>query len=242
MKYAAVIFDLAGTLLDTIEDLADSMNAAQHGAGHAVHAIDAYRYFVGDGIENLVRRALPESARDEESVNRGKAAMEAEYNKRWNAKSRPYTGVPELLDELTQRQIPIAILSNKPEPFTLLAVNELLSPWTFFPIRGARPDTPRKPDPTGALVVAEELGVVPGKCLYLAGGFATAMAAGVAEELGVEPAKCLYLGDTDTDMKTAVGAGMYALGATWGFRLGEELLRTGAQTLLDEPMELLELL
>ena len=159
---------------------------------------------------------MPESARDEESVNRGKAAMEAEYNKRWNAKSRPYTGVPELLDELTQRQIPIAILSNKPEPFTLLAVNELLSPWTFFPIRGARPDTPRKPDPTGALVVAEEL--------------------------GVEPAKCLYLGDTDTDMKTAVGAGMYALGATWGFRLGEELLRTGAQTLLDEPMELLELL
>ncbi len=216
MKYAAVIFDLDGTLLDTIEDLADSMNAALQGEGHAVHAIDAYRYFVGDGIENLVRRALPESARDEESVNRGKAAMEAEYNKRWNAKSRPYTGVPELLDELTRRQIPTAILSNKPEPFTILAVNELLSPWTFFPIRGARPDTPRKPDPTGALVVAEEL--------------------------GVEPAKCLYLGDTDTDMKTAVGAGMYALGATWGFRLGEELLRTGAQTLLDEPMELLELL
>ena len=216
MKYAAVIFDLDGTLLDTIEDLADSMNAALQGEGHVAHAIDAYRYFVGDGIENLVRRALPESARDEESVNRGKAAMEAEYNKRWNAKSRPYTGVPELLDELTQRQIPIAILSNKPEPFTLLAVNELLSPWTFFPIRGARPDTPRKPDPTSALVVAEEL--------------------------GVEPAKCLYLGDTDTDMKTAVGAGMYALGATWGFRLGEELLRTGAQTLLDEPMELLELL
>ncbi len=216
MKYAAVIFDLDGTLLDTIEDLADSMNAALQGEGHAVHAIDSYRYFVGDGIENLVRRALPESARDEESVNRGKAAMEAEYNKRWNAKSRPYTGVPELLDELTQRQIPIAILSNKPEPFTLLAVNELLSPWTFFPIRGARPDTPRKPDPTGALVVAEEL--------------------------GVEPAKCLYLGDTDTDMKTAVGAGMYALGATWGFRPGEELLRTGAQILLDEPMELLELL
>ena len=216
MKYAAVIFDLDGTLLDTIEGLADSMNAALQGEGHAVHAIDTYRYFVGDGIENLVRRALPESARDEESVNRGKAAMESEYNKRWNAKSRPYTGVPELLDQLTQRQIPIAILSNKPEPFTLLAVNELLSPWTFFPIRGARPDTPRKPDPTSALVVAEEL--------------------------GVEPAKCLYLGDTDTDMKTAVGAGMYALGATWGFRLGEELLRTGAQTLLDEPMELLELL
>jgi phosphoglycolate phosphatase len=216
VKYAAVIFDLDGTLLDTIEDLADSMNAALQEEGHAVHAIDAYRYFVGDGIENLVRRALPESARNEESVNRGKAAMETEYNKRWNAKSRPYTGVPELLDELTQRQIPIAILSNKPEPFTLLAINELLSPWTFFPIRGARPDTPRKPDPTGALVVAEEL--------------------------GVEPAKCLYLGDTDTDMKTAVGAGMYALGATWGFRLGEELLRTGAQTLLDEPMELLELL
>ncbi len=216
MKYAAVIFDLDGTLLDTIEDLADSMNAALQREGHTVHPIGAYRYFVGDGIENLVRRALPESARDEDSVARGKAAMDAEYNKRWNAKSKPYAGVPKLLDELTRQQIPMAILSNKPEPFTLLAVNELLSQWTFFPIRGARPDTPHKPDPTGALAVAKELGVI--------------------------PANCLYLGDTDTDMKTAVSAGMYALGATWGFRPGEELLRTGAQTLLDEPLELLGLL
>lgn len=216
MKYAAVLFDLDGTLLDTLEDLADSMNAALQSEGHALHPINSYRYFVGDGIENLVRRALPETARDEASVARGKAAMDAEYSQRWNAKSKPYAGVPELLDELSQRQLPMAILSNKPEPFTLLAVNELLSQWTFAPIRGARPDTPRKPDPAGALAIAAELGLA--------------------------PADCLYLGDTDTDMKTAISAGMYALGATWGFRPGEELLQSGAQTLLDEPLELLNLL
>jgi len=216
VKYKAVLFDLDGTLLDTLADLADSMNAVLCAQDYPVHAIDAYRYFIGDGIENLVRRALPESARDEESVARGKAAMDGEYNQRWNAKSRPYAGVPDLLDELAHLQVPMAILSNKPEPFTLLAVNELLSSWTFAPVRGARPDTPRKPDPAAALAVAAELDVA--------------------------PADCLYLGDTDTDMKTAVRAGMCALGATWGFRSGEELLRTGAQKLLDEPLELLDLL
>jgi len=216
VDYAAIIFDLDGTLLDTLEDLADSMNAALKTGGYSVHPIDAYRYFVGDGIENLVRRALPESSRDATTVARGKEAMDAEYGQRWNAKTKPYPGIPELLDELTRCKMPMAILSNKPESFTLLTVDELLAHWTFAPIRGARPNTPRKPDPTGALAIAEEL--------------------------GLSPAECLYLGDTDTDMKTATAAGMYALGATWGFRPGEELQRSGAQVLIDKPTDLLDLL
>ena len=142
--------------------------------------------------------------------------MDAEYARRWNAKTKPYAGVPQLLDELSRRQVPSAILSNKPEPFTLLAVKELLAAWSFHPIRGARPDTPRKPDPRGALAIAAEL--------------------------GASPADCLYLGDTDTDMKTAIAAGMYAAGATWGFRPGEELRTSGAQTLIDEPAALLNLI
>ena len=216
MSYAAVLFDLDGTLLDTLEDLADSMNAVLQAEGHAVHPIDAYRYFVGDGIENLVRRALPETSRDATTVTRGKEAMDAEYHQRWNAKTKPYPGIPKLLDELTRRQLPIAILSNKPEPFALLTVNALLANWTFTPIRGARPDTPHKPDPTSALAIAEEL--------------------------GLPPSSCLYVGDTDTAMKTAIAADMYALGATWGFRPGEELLQSGAQVLIDKPLELLDLL
>ena len=216
MICAAIIFDLDGTLLDTLDDLGDSMNAVLAMAGYPTHPIDAYRYFIGDGIEKLVHRALPIDHRDDESVARSKEAMDAEYAKRWNAKTKPYAGVPQLLDELTRRQVPSAILSNKPDPFTLLAVKELLSAWSFYPIRGARPDTPRKPDPAGALAITAEL--------------------------GASPADCLYLGDTDTDMKTAVAAGMYAVGATWGFRPGEELEASGAQSLIDEPTELLGLL
>ena len=216
MTRAAIIFDLDGTLLDTLDDLGDSMNAVLGAAGHPTHPIDAYRYFIGDGIENLVRRALPADHRDNQSVALGKEAMDAEYARRWNAKTKPYAGVPQLLDELSRRQVPSAILSNKPEPFTLLAVKELLAAWSFHPIRGARPDTPRKPDPAGALAIATELGAA--------------------------PADCLYLGDTDTDMKTAVTAGMYAVGATWGFRPGAELKASGAQSLIDEPTGLLDLL
>ena len=216
MTCTAIIFDLDGTLLDTLDDLGDSMNAVLSAAGHAAHPIDAYRYFIGDGIENLVRRALPADHRDDHSIAHSKEAMDAQYAKRWNVKTKPYAGVPQLLDELTRRQVPIAILSNKPEPFTLLTVKELLSAWSFHPIRGARPDTPRKPDPRGALAIAAEL--------------------------GASPADCLYLGDTDTDMKTAIAAGMYAAGATWGFRPGEELRTSGAQTLIDEPAALLNLI
>jgi len=216
MSFAALIFDLDGTLLDTLEDLADSMNTALADAGYPVHAKEAYRYFIGDGIENLVRRALPEADRDQANVTRNMAAMEEVYDQRWNLKTKPYAGVPELLDALSQRQIPQAILSNKPDPFTQLTVSELLPQWSFAPIRGARPDTPRKPDPAGALLIAAEL--------------------------GLDPGSCLYVGDTDTDMQTANRAGMYALGATWGFRTGEELRQSGAQVLLDEPLDLLDLL
>lgn len=216
MICAAIIFDLDGTLLDTLDDLGDSMNSVLAKTGYPTHPIDAYRYFIGDGIEKLVYRALPKDHRDDESVARSKEAMDAEYAKRWNTKTKPYVGVPQLLDELTRRQVPSAILSNKPEPFTILTVKELLSAWSFYPIRGARPDTPRKPDPAGALAIIAEL--------------------------GASPADCLYLGDTDTDMKTAVAAGMYAVGATWGFRPGEELEASGAQSLIDEPTGLLELL
>ena len=216
MRFAAAVFDLDGTLLDTLADLADSTNAALAAAGHPPHPTDAYRYFVGNGIENLVRCALPATARDDASVARTKAAMEAEYSRRWQAKTQPYAGVPELLDALSARHIPMAILSNKPQAFTRLTVDELLPRWSFYPVCGAQPDVPRKPDPAAALHIAAAL--------------------------GHSPEECLYLGDTDTDMQTATRAGMYALGATWGFRSGDELRQSGARALLAEPLDLLNFL
>ena len=216
MRFAATIFDLDGTLLDTLADLADSTNAALAAAGHPPQPIDAYRYFIGNGIENLVRCALPATARDDASVARAKAAMEAEYSQRWQDKTQPYAGVPELLDALSERQMPMSILSNKPQDFTRLTVAALLPRWSFHPVCGAHPDVPRKPDPAAALHIAATL--------------------------GFRPEQCLYLGDTDTDMQTATRAGMYALGATWGFRSGDELRQSGARALLAEPLDLLNFL
>ncbi len=217
MKYDAVMFDLDGTLLDTLEDLADSMNAALSLAGLPTHGVGAYRRFVGDGVVNLARRAAPPRlAGDEDAVARLVEAMRAQYAERWQAKTRCYDGVPELLDALASRSIPTAVLSNKPDDFTRLCVGELLGRWTFDAVRGVRDDTPRKPDAGGALAVA----------------------AGV----GVPPERWLYVGDTNTDMRTAAAAGMYAVGALWGFRDAAELRASGAAVLIEHPVEVLSLL
>ncbi|MHC4933228.1 MAG: HAD family hydrolase [Planctomycetota bacterium] len=216
MAKAAVMFDLDGTLLDTLEDLADSMNAVLERLGLPGHPVEAYRHFVGDGMPNLVRRALPDDRRDGAAVELGSQAMREEYGTRWRAKTRPYDGVPELLDALLDRGLGVTILSNKPDDFTRMTVEALLPHWDFRVVRGVLPEVPRKPDPTAALRIAEELGIPPGEFLYC--------------------------GDTDTDMRTAVAAGMVPLGALWGFRDAEELRAAGASVLLERPQDLLALI
>ena len=212
----AVVFDLDGTLLDTLEDLADSMNAVLAKQGFPTHGADAYRYFVGEGVEKLVRRALPDDAASDTFVLQCIDAMQAEYAVRWADKTVTYDGIPGLLDALTSRGLPMAVLSNKPDEFTRLAVAELLKPWSFEPVCGARPELPKKPDPTGARSIAADLEIV--------------------------PERCLYLGDTRTDMETAIGAGMFAVGAAWGFRPRAELEAAGAQAIVEEPHGVLGLL
>lgn len=209
-----MVFDLDGTLLDTLDDIADAANAALEELGHPTHPTAAYRYFVGEGMEMLIRRILPEAARAPEEITAGVEVLRRQYDRRWDHKTRPYAGVPELLDALAARGLPLAVLSNKPDDFTRLTVGRLLARWDFAAVHGMRPDTPRKPDPAGALAVARAL--------------------------GLPPARFLYLGDTATDMQTATAAGMKALGATWGFRPADELLAAGADALVDRPSQLLD--
>ncbi|MGC9196628.1 MAG: HAD family hydrolase [Syntrophobacteraceae bacterium] len=215
--FKAILFDIDGTLLDTLEDLADSTNSALARMGFAPHELKAYRYFVGDGMENLVRRALPEPVgNDPGKVCDCLELLLRHYEVGGTAKTRPYPGIPELLDALSARGLKMAVLSNKLHKFAVKMIEEFLPAWRFEPVFGERPSVPRKPDPTSALEIARKL--------------------------GIEPADFLYLGDTATDMKTAKAAGMFPVGVLWGFRDAGELLENGAEKLLSSPRELLELL
>lgn len=217
MTYRAVLFDLDGTLLNTLEDLANSMNAVLQASGFPVHEVEEYKYFVGDGMENLVRRALPGPERHREpTVAACLDAMRREYNTRQRETTRPYEGVPELLDALVGRGMRMAILSNKPHESTVEVVGDLLSRWAFDAILGAQPGKPRKPDPAVALEIAAFMGV---PCHEF-----------------------LYVGDTNTDMQTANAAGMFAVGALWGFRKADELLAFGAKALIEKPEDVLQFL
>lgn len=216
MSIRALCFDLDGTLLDTIEDLADSMNAVLRARQHPEHPLAAYKHFVGEGIEMLVRRALPSTAVSEVAVATGVEEMKAAYSTRWAAKTKPYAGIAALLDALAARGSKSAILSNKPDHYTQLTVELLLAPWSFEIVRGAREGVPKKPDPTALLAIIDEL--------------------------AVPPAQWLYVGDTATDMHTAKNAGLTAVGVLWGFRGRDELEAAGADHIVKTPAELLALL
>ncbi len=216
MKLRACLFDLDGTLLDTLRDLAESMNSVLQERGVPTHAIEAYRYLIGDGVRMLVTRALPDHARDPATIDAALADYRRAYAAHWNVHTRPYDGIPELLDALVARGIVLGILSNKPHAMTVKCVDGFLAQWPFACVLGQRDDVARKPDPAGALEAAARM------C--------------------VAPAEVLYLGDTATDMMTARAAGMFAVGATWGFRPESELLAAGAQAIIHRPVEVLSLL
>jgi phosphoglycolate phosphatase len=216
MKYQAVIFDFDGTLLDTLRDLAESVNTVLNRSGFPEHSLEAYRHFVGEGIEELARRVLPEGHRDEATITRTLTDVREEYRQRWPNHTRPYEGIPELLDALTARRVKMAIVTNKPDDSTRTMAARLLPKWKFDVIVGATTDLPRKPDPKGALEAARRLRLPPGAFVYV--------------------------GDSDIDMKTANAAGMYAVGVLWGFRSADELIRNGAKVLIRKPLELVELL
>ncbi len=214
-RHNAVLFDLDGTLLDTIEDLADAMNGVLAELGLPTPSLDEHKFCVGDGVRNYIVRALPEERRDDEAlIARITPRYRQRYAAGWACKTRPYDGIADMLAGLGQRGLRLAVLSNKPDDFTREMVAHYFPDVAFEIVRGALPDVPLKPDPSSALALAEQMGLAPGRFLYL--------------------------GDTATDMKTARGAGMFAVGALWGFRPREELQGAGAQALIAHPTELLE--
>jgi len=215
-RFSAVLFDLDGTLLDTLADIAHSANGALEELGFPTHEIGAYRQFVGEGLRMLFWRALPAEARTEAVIDRCAEGFREAYSRQWNVHTRPYDGVPELLDGLTVRDIRMAVLSNKPHLFTKRCVDEYLPQYQFQMVLGHRDGVPRKPDPAGANEIINAL--------------------------GVRSEQVAYLGDSATDMKTALAVGMYPVGALWGFRSRDELQQNGAEAVISRPMELLDLL
>ena len=214
----AVIFDLDGTLLDTLTDLANSGNAVLKKRGAPTHPTERYKTFIGEGMENLVRAIFPESIRPAEGEETAAvlADYKSEYESRWNDTAVAYAGISELLDECVARGLKIGVLSNKAHAFTVKCVDEFFPQWSWDVIFGQRDGIPRKPDPAGAVEAADLLGV------------------------GCN--KCLFIGDSGVDMQTAKNAGMIAVGVKWGFREISELQENGADHLVDSPAEILELI
>ena len=216
MKTELVIFDLDGTLLNTIGDLAVSCNAVLAVRGLPQHSYEEYCHFVGNGILRLVERALPEVLRTPENVALVRADFVRYYTEHIDTYTKPYDGIPDVVAALARRGVRMAVASNKFQAGTEKLVGLFFPEGCFSPVFGQRPDVPLKPDPA----VVEEI----------------LAATGVARE------RVLYVGDSGVDMQTAAAAGLRSVGVTWGFRGRAELEACNPWRIIDRPEELLALL
>ena len=213
-KPDAILFDLDGTLVDSLADIAAATNRVLASLGLPEHPVDAYRAFVGQGARRLVERALPADRR--ELLDEADAAFRADYMQNLLVATKPYPGILALLQTLRALGTPLAVCTNKPQAAAERVVAGLFPEGTFRVVSGQRPEIARKPDP--------------------------AMALALARELDADPAKVWFLGDTKTDMETAQAAGMRAVGVLWGFRPRAELEEYGADRVLADPADLFGLL
>lgn len=213
MKYTTAIFDLDGTLLDTLGDLADASNQVLCEFGYPEHPADAYKYFVGDGLRTLMVRITPDYVTDGEIEKCCRLFMK-KYEQCWDKTSKPYPGIIEMVAELQRLDIKCAVLSNKPHEFTEIFVKRFFPARTFDAVFGQRPGIPKKPDPAGALEIMNQFSVT--------------------------PEQCIYIGDTSTDMQTGKNGGMFTVGVLWGFREREELMQNKADVIVQTPMEIVK--
>ena len=213
MSFSVAIFDLDGTLLDTVEDLAAAANQALAQCGHPTHPTSAYNYFVGDGMRVLMERAAPPTVTPEE-VDKLCELFRQEYSQCWDRRSAPYPGIEEMLEKLREAGVRCAVLSNKPHDFAGICVERFFPSDAFEIIYGQRQGVAKKPDPVGALDIARQLDV---RC-----------------------EDCLYIGDTAVDMQTGKRAGMFTIGVLWGFREITELKENNADLIVQTPMEIVD--
>ena len=209
-----ILFDMDGTLLDTLGDIAGSVNQVLSAHGLPTHDDDAYRLFVGDGIGRLVERAIG-PGQGQVDVARLTQEMRGVYAGRWADQSRCYPAIPAALDRLVAAGVPMGILSNKPHDFTVAMAQHFLARWPFLQVRGQMDGVPPKPDPQAALEM---------------------LAAA-----DVEPSRAWVVGDTRIDVETGQRAGMVSVGVTWGFRGEAELRAAGADHVLHDPAALADL-
>lgn len=216
-----IIFDLDGTLLNTLEDIADAENSALKEFGLPSRPVDDYRLIVGGGAENIASKLLPESMQTEQMIMDFVDCFRFYYHQNWHNKTHLYNGIADLLKTLLDRKLKLAVLSNKPEEFAIRIVEHYFPDWVgktgpaiFTHVIGQRKGFPAKPNPEAALYIAEDW--------------------------KFEPESCGLVGDSDIDMLTAQNAGMVAIGAEWGFRGKEELEQNGADILLQHPLELIQ--
>jgi phosphoglycolate phosphatase len=214
MRFEAAIFDLDGTLADTLEDIGEAMNEALRRLGQPVHPWDAYREFVGEGVVKLAQAALPPER--QELVSRAVAEFRAHYALHIVDHTRAFPGIPAALDALVERGLKLAVLSNKLDAMTRRIVELCFSRWPFHPVFGEREGVPRKPEPSVALEIASIL--------------------------GVKPERIALVGDTAIDMRTARAAGMHGVGVSWGFRPRQEMEEAGAHFIAGSPRELVTIL
>lgn len=206
-----IIFDLDGTILDTVADLADAVIYALEKHGFPPRSYREVMNFVGNGVIKLIERALPYGHKEPENVEKVYLDFNSRYSSHYADKTKPYDGISELLSELKTRGYKLAVLSNKPDKFTKDLVDGFF-PNVFGVVRGSVDGVPRKPDPTSEL--------------------------SILRELGIAPDECLHVGDSDTDVLTAHNAGIKCVGCTWGYRPRKTLEEAGADYIVESVAEL----
>ena len=213
MTTKLMIFDLDGTLVDSLEGIAFSMNQVLKENDFETYPTLKYKEFVGNGIKHLVFRALPEEYKDSESVEKYYSMMIKTYGKHYGAGMNLYPGIAKVLDKITNLGIPLAVNTNKNQDVTDFIVDEYLSKWNFIKVIGSHGDYERKPNPSGALALAE-------------------MAR-------ARPEECIYIGDSEVDIRTAKNAGMKCIVVTWGFRDKDYLLTLNPEIIVDHAEDII---
>ncbi len=216
MKYSVIIFDLDGTLIDSLEDIANSANNILSLHGFPLHPVNQYKQYIGDGVFKLVERILPADKREKAFIEKFMKAFREDYHKNCDITSTPFNGIMQLLYGLKNKGLRLAVLSNKPDELTRRCIDKMLPVECFDIIRGHLDSRPRKPNPETALEIIKQM--------------------------GVQPSETVFVGDMDIDIHTALNAGFLPVGVTWGMRTKQQLTDCGAKIIIDNPEELYDII